>query len=73
MNWRVVDRLHLRPVVRPRDQDRTVLIAVERQAVLAEQALVLQRSGEQQLHLGGGLLGGQQVADPVDVLCQVKK
>jgi hypothetical protein len=32
--------------------------------VLAEQALVRERLGEQQLHLRRGLLGGEQVADP---------
>ena len=61
-----VDRGHLRPVVRPGDEDRTVLVvAAERQPIGAEQSLVLKRAGEQQLRLGVGLLGREQVADPV--------
>ena len=52
-----VDRGHLRPVVRPRHQDRRVLgVALRREPVRAEQPLVLQRAGEQQLRLGAGLL-----------------
>ena len=61
-----VDRGHLRAVVRPGDQDRTVLVVVaERQPVGGEQPLVLERPGEQQLHLGVGLLAREEVADPV--------
>ena len=60
-----VDRGHLGAVVRPRDQDRTVLVTLGREPVGAEQPLVLERAGEQQLHLGVGLLAREQVADPV--------
>ena len=61
-----VDRGHLRPVVRPGDQDRRVLRAmIRREPVGPEQPLILQRPGEQQLRLGRGLLGAEQVADPV--------
>jgi hypothetical protein len=38
-----VDRGHLRAVVRPRDQDRPVTVAICREPVGAEQPLVLER------------------------------
>ena len=60
-----VDRGHLGAVVRPRDQDRPVLVVVAEREPVGEQPLVLERAGEQQLHLGVGLLAREQVADPV--------
>jgi hypothetical protein len=41
------------------------VIRGRRRAVAAEQALVLERAGEQQLRPRGGLLGREQVADPL--------
>ena len=66
MNWRVSIAVISGAVVRPGDEDRTLLVlAAERQPIRAEQPLVLKRRGEQQLHLSVGLLGREQVADPV--------
>jgi hypothetical protein len=60
-----IDRGHLRPVVRPGDQDRALAIGADRQPVSAEQPLVLERPREQQLRLSVSLLACEQVADPV--------
>jgi len=60
-----VDRGHLRPVVRPSHEDRHSVVCRRRQPVSVEEALVFERTGEQQLRLGRGLLGREQVADPV--------
>jgi hypothetical protein len=60
-----VDRGHLGAVVRPGDEDRAFTVSREREPVLGEQRLVLERPGEQQLRLSVRLLAGEQVADPV--------
>ena len=61
-----VDRGHLRSVIRPRHEGRRVpRVVVGWDPVGPEQPLVLERLGEQQLRLGRGLLGREQVADPV--------
>jgi hypothetical protein len=66
MNWRV----SIAVISDPLSDHATRIggssrVAVGREPVRAEEILILERSGEQQLRLGARLLGRQEVADPV--------